>query len=96
MSGTKPKRLIVGISGASGIIYGIRALEMLKKIGVDWARVEGVTPLLWYRKESFEVIMKEGRVAGVEFPARQERIAKAAGGYYEPGVDWSRCAPIAR
>jgi len=27
------KRLIVGISGASGVIYGIRMLEMLKAIG---------------------------------------------------------------
>jgi 4-hydroxy-3-polyprenylbenzoate decarboxylase len=27
------KRLIVGISGASGVIYGIRMLEMLKSIG---------------------------------------------------------------
>ena len=27
------KRLIVGISGASGVIYGIRMLEMLKRIG---------------------------------------------------------------
>ena len=25
------KRLIVGISGASGVIYGIRVLEMLKQ-----------------------------------------------------------------
>jgi len=27
------KRLIVGISGASGVIYGIRMLEMLKEVG---------------------------------------------------------------
>ncbi|CAI07880.1 UbiX family flavin prenyltransferase [Aromatoleum aromaticum] len=28
-------RIVVGISGASGAIYGIRILEVLKKIGVD-------------------------------------------------------------
>ena len=27
------KRLIIGISGASGVIYGIRMLEMLKEVG---------------------------------------------------------------
>ncbi|MBN16367.1 MAG: 3-octaprenyl-4-hydroxybenzoate carboxy-lyase [Pelagibacterium sp.] len=27
-----PKRLIIGMSGASGVIYGVRALEMLREI----------------------------------------------------------------
>ena len=35
MSGTTKKRIIVGISGASGIIYGIRALEQLKQLGIE-------------------------------------------------------------
>ncbi len=35
MSGTRKQRIIVGISGASGIIYGIRALELLKKLGIE-------------------------------------------------------------
>ena len=35
MSGSSAKRIIVGISGASGIIYGIRALELLKRIGIE-------------------------------------------------------------
>ena len=30
-----PKRIIVGISGASGAIYGIRALEMLRDVDVE-------------------------------------------------------------
>ncbi|BDM23774.1 UbiX family flavin prenyltransferase [Pseudomonas sp. NPDC089428] len=29
------QRLVVGISGATGIIYGIRALQMLKALGVE-------------------------------------------------------------
>lgn len=29
------KRLIVGLTGASGVIYGIRALEMLKRLGFE-------------------------------------------------------------
>jgi 4-hydroxy-3-polyprenylbenzoate decarboxylase len=30
-----PERMIIGISGASGVIYGLRALEALKAIGVE-------------------------------------------------------------
>ena len=32
---TKSKRLIVGISGASGIEYGYRLLEILNELGVE-------------------------------------------------------------
>ena len=31
-SGNAPQRLIIGISGASGVIYGVRALELLRKM----------------------------------------------------------------
>lgn len=30
-----PKRLVIGISGATGIIYGIRLLELLKKTDIE-------------------------------------------------------------
>ena len=35
MAKSKQDRLIIGISGASGIIYGIRLLEILKKRGIE-------------------------------------------------------------
>lgn len=35
MGGAAPKRIIVGISGASGAIYGMRALELLARAGVE-------------------------------------------------------------
>ena len=30
-----PQRLVVGISGASGIVYGVRMLEVLKETGIE-------------------------------------------------------------
>ena len=35
MANKPPQRLIVGITGASGVIYGIRALELLRKIPIE-------------------------------------------------------------
>ncbi len=32
---TQPKRLIVGMSGASGVVYGLRALDALAELGVE-------------------------------------------------------------
>jgi 4-hydroxy-3-polyprenylbenzoate decarboxylase len=34
-SSSSPDRLVVGISGASGVIFGIRALERLREAGVE-------------------------------------------------------------
>lgn len=30
-----PRRLVIGLSGASGVIYGVRALEMLAEAGIE-------------------------------------------------------------
>lgn len=36
MSRTEPpQRLIVGITGATGIVFGIRALEVLRELGIE-------------------------------------------------------------
>ncbi|MEY3827602.1 MAG: hypothetical protein RLZZ148_2422, partial [Cyanobacteriota bacterium] len=32
---TSSKRLVVGISGATGIIYGVRLLELLKETDIE-------------------------------------------------------------
>lgn len=32
---SEPQRLIVGVSGASGVIYGVRALDALRDLGVE-------------------------------------------------------------
>ena len=34
-SSATPQRLIIGISGASGIIYGVRTLEVLRSMDIE-------------------------------------------------------------
>jgi hypothetical protein len=70
---------------------GMEEKVLVAALGVDWARVEKDEPLLWYRKEGFEVLIRNGVVAAVEYPARYARTQTGTGGYYEPGIDWSRC-----
>ena len=35
MTTATTQRLVVGISGASGVVYGLRVLEALKRLGVE-------------------------------------------------------------
>lgn len=35
VSPATPRRMVVGISGASGVIYGVRALDALRELGVE-------------------------------------------------------------
>jgi len=35
MNKTVPERLIIGISGASGAIYAVRTLQILREMGVE-------------------------------------------------------------
>jgi flavin prenyltransferase len=51
-SGAVPNRLIVGISGASGVIYGVRMLDALRELGVESHLVVTRAALLTLSQES--------------------------------------------
>jgi flavin prenyltransferase len=51
-AGAAPKRLIVGISGASGVIYGVRALEALSELNVESHLVVSKTAALTLKLET--------------------------------------------
>ena len=47
-----PRRLVVGISGASGVIYGLRALDALRELGVESHLVVSRAALLTLSQET--------------------------------------------
>jgi 4-hydroxy-3-polyprenylbenzoate decarboxylase len=49
---TRPDRLIVGISGASGVTYGIRVLDALRELGVESHLVVSRAALLTLSQET--------------------------------------------
>ncbi|MFN3667728.1 MAG: UbiX family flavin prenyltransferase [Brevundimonas sp.] len=52
MSGSTPARLIVGISGASGVTYGVRVLDALRELGVESHLVATRAALLTLSQET--------------------------------------------
>jgi len=49
---TSPQRLVVGISGASGVIYGVRMLDALRDLGVESHLVVSRAALLTLSQET--------------------------------------------
>jgi 4-hydroxy-3-polyprenylbenzoate decarboxylase len=90
------KRLIVGISGASGIIYGIRLLELLKNIG-DELRPE--THLIMSRSAeitlAYETTLKVSDVqnlADATYANKDIGAALASGSFKTMGMIIAPCS----
>jgi 4-hydroxy-3-polyprenylbenzoate decarboxylase len=90
------KRLIVGISGASGIIYGIRLLELLKNMG-DELRLE--THLIMSRSAeitlAYETTLKVSDVqnlADVTYANKDIGAALASGSFKTMGMIIAPCS----
>lgn len=86
------QRIIVGISGASGIIYGIRALEMLRSTGIE-------THLVMTRSAqvtlAYEVPLKVSQVeslAEVVYGIEDIAAAISSGSYATMGMIIAPCS----
>jgi len=88
----KPKRLIVGISGASGIIYGVRVLESLRGSGIE-------THLVMSRSAevtlAYEMQMKLDEVhalASVVHPIQDIGASISSGSFHTEGMIVAPCS----
>jgi 4-hydroxy-3-polyprenylbenzoate decarboxylase len=79
-------RLIVGISGASGAVYGIRALQVLKKLGVETHLVMTYAALETIRLETEYKKAEVGRLATETHRADDVTSRIASGSYRTDGM----------
>lgn len=85
-SSDAPQRLILGISGASGVIYGVRALEVLRSMDVETHLVMSKSAELTM---SYEMEMKPKEVkemASVNHPIADVGASISSGSFKTTGM----------
>lgn len=91
-SGTTTKRLIVGISGASGIVYGIEALRQLRRLGVESHLVVSKSAILTLTHESELKFPELCALADVHYQNTDIGAAIASGSFRSMGMLVAPCS----
>ncbi|MFY9693021.1 MAG: UbiX family flavin prenyltransferase, partial [Xanthobacteraceae bacterium] len=85
-------RLIVGISGASGTVYGVRILEMLRKAGIETHLVMSKSAEMTLVYET-DLKPKDVRaLASVNYPASDIGAAISSGSFPTMGMIIAPCS----
>lgn len=87
-----PRRLIVGISGASGIVYGIRLLEVLKDTGIETHLVMSKSAELTLTYETDRKIAAVKALADVNYPISDIGAAISSGSFKTLGMLIAPCS----
>ncbi len=87
-----PTRLIVGLTGASGVIYGIRALEMLKTMGVETHLVLSQAAKATIAQETTWKISDVEALAAVTHDHRDIGASIASGSFVTAGMLIAPCS----
>jgi flavin prenyltransferase len=87
-----PRRLIVGITGATGIVYGVRLLELLRGTGIETHLVVSRAGDLT-RAHELDLSAKELRaLASVSHPATDLGAAISSGSFRTMGMVVAPCS----
>jgi flavin prenyltransferase len=92
VSGAAPQRLIVGVSGASGAIYGLRVLEACAELGVESHLVASRAAALTLRQELGLSLAELGARASVVHRLADVGAAIASGSYPTLGMVVAPCS----
>lgn len=88
----KRRRLIIGISGASGVIYGIRALEVLRRIGIETHLVMSKSAELTLAYETDLKVAAIKSLADVTYANMDIGAAISSGSYKTDGMLIAPCS----
>ena len=87
-----PDRLIVGISGASGVIYGVRLLQALKPLPVETHLVMTRTAEVTLAHETKMKVSDVRRLADVAYPIDDLAAAVSSGSFQTMGMIVAPCS----
>ena len=92
------RRVVVGISGASGVVYGVRALDALKELGVETHLVVSRAAALTLAQETELSLAELSARASVSYRVGDIGAAIASGSFATLGmvIAPARCAPCRR
>lgn len=86
------KRIIVGISGASGIAYGVRALQMLRDCEVETHLVMSKSAELTLHYEMDMSVDEVKSLASTVYPVKNVGAAIASGSFITSGMLLAPCS----
>jgi 4-hydroxy-3-polyprenylbenzoate decarboxylase len=86
------RRLIVGISGASGVIYGLRTLQLLRNAGVETHLVMSKTAEVTFAHETNVKIAEVRASAHKSHPIDDMAAPIASGGFRTAGMIVAPCS----
>ena len=85
-------RLIIGISGASGVQYGVRALELLKALPIETHLVMSKSAELTVHHELDRSVEEIRSLADVYHPVRNVGASVASGSFQTRGMLLAPCS----
>lgn len=92
MQDSTPKRMIIGISGASGVTYGVRLLQLLRNAGVETHLVMSKTAELTFAYETDLKIAEVRELANVCHGIDDMASAISSGSFRTAGMIVAPCS----
>lgn len=93
MAGSRtPRRMIVGISGATGVVYGIRILQVLRDVGIESHLIMTRTAEITLAHESDRKVADVHALADTVYRADDLAAAPASGSFPAMGMVVAPCS----